>query len=109
MFIVTIASANAPTFGTISTNPSGILPIVSKYEKFEITFTTSTSVAGNANPYDPMQFDYYAEFWSPTDKYFKVNAFYFNLVHPVPDHDGNICQPNTYPWYKYEVLSESSV
>ncbi len=51
-----------------------------KYDLYEIVFKTDQVIALAANPYDPAQFNYYAEFWSPSGKYYKVNAFYFNGV-----------------------------
>lgn len=77
IFITPLSSfGGVPPLITSVTVPSSGL----KYDKYEIIFTTDQTVAGSANPYDPYQFNYYAEFWSPTGKYYKVNAFYFNGV-----------------------------
>jgi len=70
------ASPPPPSITLVSALPATPL----KFDKYEITFTTSTSTGGTANPYDPSQFDYYAEFWSPSGKYYKVNAFFFTQV-----------------------------
>lgn len=46
---------------------------VGLYEKFEITFTMNNYT----NPYNPDIVNSYCEFWSPSGKYYKVFAFYY--------------------------------
>lgn len=62
----------SPVIGNVSFTSSS-----SMYDKFEVTFNLTASYV---NPYDPAQIDIYAEFWSPSNKCFKVNAFFYNEV-----------------------------
>jgi hypothetical protein len=46
---------------------------VELYSKFEITYTLNNYL----NPYDEANINSFCEFWSPSGKYYKVYAFYF--------------------------------
>jgi hypothetical protein len=68
------------TFAQLTINNVQFSATATMFDKYEITFQTHQLVVPCDNPYDSDQYDYYAEFWSPTGKYYKVNAFYFNEV-----------------------------
>lgn len=58
----------------IITMPSSATFTVGNYGKVEIPFNLNAY----ANPYDPNLISAYCEFWSPTNAYYKVNAFYYS-------------------------------
>lgn len=64
------ASPSTPSISNVVTSPINDVGI---YGKFEITFTMNNY----SNPYNPDIVNSYGEFWSPSGKYYKVFAFYY--------------------------------
>lgn len=64
---------------------------IQMYEKYEITVGINNlpSISQSFNPYDPSHIDFYAEFWSPSGKYFKQNGFYFQSVNQTTTSSGH--------------------
>lgn len=92
-FIIANLSEAAPVITNVTVNPSAN---VSVFDKLEITFNLNNY----ANPYDPAVINAYAEFWSPTGKYYKVFAFYYS--------DYNKTNSNCTP-YQCEILTANGI
>lgn len=73
-------------------------------ESYEITFNMNAY----SNPYDPAIINSYCEFWSPTGKYYKVYAFYYEDFtkqdNPSPTPNFPLCIT-----YNCEALTSNTV
>ncbi len=84
---------------TFVTTPASTVP---NYDLFEITY----QVGYYPSPHDDGLINTYAEFWSPTGKYYKVYGFYFENLSHTSSSTGPNCPPNPPQFCFSHVLCE---
>jgi hypothetical protein len=75
---------------------------VNNYDKVEISFNLGTYT----NPFDPAVVDAYCEFWSPTNVYYRVNAFYYTSY--TEDSAWASCDTVLFPFSREPLLTGTS-